>query len=130
MSEAGKAGASSAWGEVGESSWVTAQFRPARESIKAFSETDFTEDLKKIDVPTLVMHGEDDQIVPVKTPPKSRPSSLKAPRKYTIQAPPTASRPRIKIRSMPIYWPSSKRNAMQGRRLLDVRFSSKDLAHY
>ena len=32
--------------------------------IKAFSETDFTEDLKKIEVPTLVMHGEDDQIVP------------------------------------------------------------------
>ena len=38
----------------------------AFESIKAFSETDFTEDLKKIDVPTLVIHGEDDQIVPVK----------------------------------------------------------------
>jgi len=38
----------------------------AYESIKAFSETDFTGDLKKIDVPTLVMHGEDDQIVPVK----------------------------------------------------------------
>ena len=38
----------------------------AYESIKAFSETDFTEELKKIDVPTLVMHGEDDQIVPVK----------------------------------------------------------------
>lgn len=38
----------------------------AYESIKAFSETDFTEDLKKIDVPTLVLHGEDDQIVPVK----------------------------------------------------------------
>ncbi|MDF2760909.1 MAG: non-heme chloroperoxidase [Thermomicrobiales bacterium] len=36
------------------------------ESIKAFSETDFTEDLKKFDVPTLVLHGEDDQIVPVK----------------------------------------------------------------
>ncbi|KQV70205.1 alpha/beta hydrolase [Rhizobium sp. Root1220] len=33
--------------------------------IKAFSETDFTEDLKKIDVPVLVMHGEDDQIVPI-----------------------------------------------------------------
>jgi non-heme chloroperoxidase len=32
--------------------------------IKAFSETDFTENLKKIDVPTLVMHGDDDQIVP------------------------------------------------------------------
>ena len=36
------------------------------DSIKAFSETDFTEDLKKVDIPTLVMHGEDDQIVPVK----------------------------------------------------------------
>ncbi len=33
--------------------------------IKAFSETDFTEDLKKIDVPVFVMHGEDDQIVPI-----------------------------------------------------------------
>ena len=33
--------------------------------IKAFSETDFTEDLKRFDVPTLVMHGEDDQIVPI-----------------------------------------------------------------
>jgi non-heme chloroperoxidase len=35
------------------------------ESVKAFSETDFTEDLKKFDVPTLVLHGEDDQVVPV-----------------------------------------------------------------
>jgi non-heme chloroperoxidase len=33
--------------------------------IKAFSETDFTEDLKKFDVPTLVLHGDDDQIVPI-----------------------------------------------------------------
>jgi non-heme chloroperoxidase len=33
--------------------------------VKAFSETDFTEDLKKIDVPTLIMHGDDDQIVPI-----------------------------------------------------------------
>jgi non-heme chloroperoxidase len=33
--------------------------------VKAFSETDFTEDLKKIDVPTLILHGDDDQIVPV-----------------------------------------------------------------
>jgi non-heme chloroperoxidase len=38
----------------------------AYESIKAFSETDQTEDLKRFDVPTLVLHGEDDQIVPVK----------------------------------------------------------------
>ena len=33
--------------------------------IKAFSETDFTEDLRKIDIPVLVMHGDDDQIVPI-----------------------------------------------------------------
>lgn len=38
--------------------------KPHYDCIKAFSETDFTEDLKKIDVPTLVMHGDDDQIVP------------------------------------------------------------------
>lgn len=37
----------------------------AYECVKAFSETDFTEDLKRIDVPTLFMHGDDDQIVPV-----------------------------------------------------------------
>ena len=35
------------------------------DGIKAFSETDFTDDLKAIDVPTLVMHGDDDQIVPI-----------------------------------------------------------------
>jgi non-heme chloroperoxidase len=35
------------------------------DGIKAFSETDFTEDLKAVDVPTLVMHGDDDQIVPI-----------------------------------------------------------------
>lgn len=35
------------------------------ESIKAFSETDFTSDLARFDVPTLVLHGDDDQIVPI-----------------------------------------------------------------
>jgi non-heme chloroperoxidase len=35
--------------------------------IKAFSETDFTEDLQKVDVPVLILHGEDDQIVPINT---------------------------------------------------------------
>lgn len=44
---------------------MQAGLKNAYESIKAFSETDFTEDLKKIDIPTLLMHGEDDQIVPV-----------------------------------------------------------------
>ncbi len=37
----------------------------AYECIKAFSETDFTEDLKKFDVPTLIIHGDDDQVVPI-----------------------------------------------------------------
>ena len=37
----------------------------AHDCIKAFSETNFTEDLKKMDVPTLVIHGEDDQVVPI-----------------------------------------------------------------
>jgi non-heme chloroperoxidase len=45
---------------------MQAGLKNAYESIKAFSETDFTEDLKKFDVPTLILHGEDDQIVPVK----------------------------------------------------------------
>jgi non-heme chloroperoxidase len=45
---------------------MQAGLKNSYESIKAFSETNFTEDLKKFDVPTLVLHGEDDQIVPVK----------------------------------------------------------------
>jgi non-heme chloroperoxidase len=45
---------------------MQAGLKNAYESIKAFSETDFTADLGKFDIPTLVMHGEDDQIVPVK----------------------------------------------------------------
>ena len=37
----------------------------ALDCIKAFSETDMTEDLKKFDIPTLIIHGDDDQIVPI-----------------------------------------------------------------
>ena len=40
-------------------------YKSGYDCIKAFSETDFTEDLKKFDVPTLIMHGDDDQIVPI-----------------------------------------------------------------
>ena len=39
--------------------------KPQYDCIKAFSETDFNEDLKKFDVPTLILHGDDDQIVPI-----------------------------------------------------------------
>jgi len=44
---------------------MLAGFPAAYDCIKAFSETDFTEDLKKFNVPTLVLHGDDDQIVPI-----------------------------------------------------------------
>jgi non-heme chloroperoxidase len=44
---------------------MLAGFNAAFDCIKAFSETDFTEDLAKFDVPTLVLHGDDDQIVPI-----------------------------------------------------------------
>jgi non-heme chloroperoxidase len=44
---------------------MQAGFKAVLDCIKAFSETDFTEDLKKMDVPTLILHGDDDQIVPI-----------------------------------------------------------------
>jgi non-heme chloroperoxidase len=44
---------------------MQAGFKGVVDCIKAFSETDFTDDLKKFDVPTLVLHGDDDQIVPI-----------------------------------------------------------------
>ena len=64
---ANRAGAKVSEG-VRDSFWMQgmqAGFKAAVDCIKAFSETDFTEDLKKFDVPTLVMHGDDDQIVPI-----------------------------------------------------------------
>jgi non-heme chloroperoxidase len=53
---------------VRESFWLQgmmAGFPASYFCIQAFSETDLTEDLKKFDVPTLIMHGDDDQIVPI-----------------------------------------------------------------
>lgn len=44
---------------------MTGSAKAHYDGVKAFSETDFTEDLKAIDVPTLVMHGDDDQVVPI-----------------------------------------------------------------
>jgi non-heme chloroperoxidase len=44
---------------------MTGGMKAGYDCIKAFSETDFTEDLKKFDVPTLILHGDDDQIVPI-----------------------------------------------------------------
>jgi len=44
---------------------MTSGHKNAYDCIKAFSETDFTEDLKKFDIPTLVVHGDADQVVPI-----------------------------------------------------------------
>lgn len=51
-----------------DSFWLQAMLgghKAIYECVKAFSETDFTEDLKRFDVPTLILHGDDDQIVPI-----------------------------------------------------------------
>ena len=64
---ANRAGAKVSQG-LRDSCWLQGMacgFNAAFDCIKAFSETDFTEDLKKFDVPTLILHGEDDQIVPI-----------------------------------------------------------------
>jgi non-heme chloroperoxidase len=53
---------------VRENFWLQGMLgghKPHYDCVKAFSETDFTEDLKKIDIPVLVLHGDDDQIVPI-----------------------------------------------------------------
>jgi non-heme chloroperoxidase len=53
---------------VRENFWLAGMLGSVKghlDCIKAFSETDFTEDLKKIDIPVLLMHGDDDQIVPI-----------------------------------------------------------------
>jgi non-heme chloroperoxidase len=44
---------------------MTVGVKGAYDRIKAFSETDLTEDLRKFDIPTLIVHGDDDQIVPI-----------------------------------------------------------------
>ncbi len=78
------------------------------DGIAAFSETDFTEDLKKISVPVLVMHGDDDQIVPYAD---SAPLSAKLLENSTLK-PIMVSRmacpPLTQTRSTPTCWPSSK----------------------
>ena len=66
------------WWRQGMAGGIKAQY----DCIKAFSETDFTEDLKRIEVPVLVMHGDDDQIVPFAD---SAPLSAKLLRRSTLK---------------------------------------------
>jgi non-heme chloroperoxidase len=64
---ANRAGAKVSQG-LRDSFWLQgmlAGYKAVYDCIKAFSETDFTEDLKKMEVPTLILHGDDDQIVPI-----------------------------------------------------------------
>ncbi len=61
------------WWRQGMSGSIKAHY----DCVKAFSETDFTEDLKSVDIPVLVMHGEDDQIVPFETTGKVAATLLK-----------------------------------------------------
>ena len=62
-------------------------FKGAYDCIKAFSETDCTEDLKKINIPVLVIHGDDDQIVPIES---SAHAAMKLLKKGTLEVYPGA----------------------------------------
>ena len=78
------------------------------DGIVAFSQTDFTEDLKKMSVPVLVMHGDDDQIVPYQD---AGVLSVKLVQNGTLRftrASRTACRPPRRRRSTPTCWPSSR----------------------
>ena len=99
---------------------MQAGHKSALDCIKAFSETDFTEDLKKFDVPTLIMHGDDDQIVPIGA---SAMLSSKLVKGATLKVYPglarTACAPSTRTRSTPTCWRSSRRSASFERRCYD-----------
>jgi non-heme chloroperoxidase len=74
--------------------------------IKAFSETDLTEDLKAIDVPVLIMHGDDDQIVPIADSALLRPNRSRMAHSKCTRACPTACALRIPTSSIRTFSPS------------------------
>ena len=97
------------------------------ECIKAFSETDFTEDLKAIEVPVLVIHSEDDQIVPYAD---SAPLSVKLLKNGTLKTYkdlPHGCARRIRRSSTPTCWPSSKaaRSVTRSRRNRRFRWARR-----
>ena len=74
-------GATSSQGTI-DSFWMQGMMgghKNTYDCIKAFSETDFTEDLKRFDIPTLIIHGEDDQIVPIDASARASAKLVKAP---------------------------------------------------
>ena len=87
---------------------MLASLKGTYDCIKAFSETDFTEDLKKFDVPTLILHGDDDQIVPIAD---SALLSSKLIKKATLKiykGAPHGMCTTLSTRSTRICWPSSR----------------------
>jgi non-heme chloroperoxidase len=108
---------------VRESFWLQgmiAGFPAAYFCIKAFSETDFTEDLKKIDVPTLILHGDDDQMCR---------SALRrcSPRSWSGTRSSRSTRARrmacarpSRTRSMPTSWNSSRADQLAQRHFLEL----------
>ena len=86
------------------------------DGIVAFSQTDFTEDLKKITVPVLVIHSEDDQIVPYVAAGPLSAKLLKNGTLKTYKASRTACQQRMPRRSMPTCSPSSRGNLFHGAR--------------
>ncbi len=78
------------------------------DGIVAFSQTDFTEDLKKITIPVLVMHSEDDQIVPYVAAGPQSAKLLKNGTLKTYKTSRTACPLRTRPRSMPTCWRSSR----------------------
>jgi non-heme chloroperoxidase len=93
-----------------ESFWLRgmlAGFPAAYFCIKAFSETDLTEDLKRIDVPTLIIHGDDDQIVPIAASARRAVQLVENATLEVTRAPRTACALPTRSGSTPISWPSS-----------------------
>jgi non-heme chloroperoxidase len=69
--------------------------------VKAFSETDFRDDLRKFDIPTLIMHGEDDEIVPINNTGRQSAKLIKGAKEIYYPGFLMASLPHMQIRSIP-----------------------------
>ena len=90
---------------------MQAAFNAVYECIKVFSETDLTDDLKKIDVPTLILHGDDDQIVPIADSALLSAKIVKNATLKVYKGARTACQQRSRIKSMATCSRSSKRRS-------------------
>jgi non-heme chloroperoxidase len=99
------------------------------ECIKAFSEADFTEDLKKFDVPTLIVHGDDDQVVPIDAAGRAPAKIIKHAKLIVYPALPTASPIPTRINSMLTCLPSSRSELNLSRRCPHRRGTPRPWGH-